>query len=563
MWKNGGIEILEIQVEDTVQPLPNGVDLWTFFGGAARATLSEKPEFTTVMLKNCTVKCVVRPDTAFYQGCGNANCQGHVKLPEGTCPHCPTEGTRKRWMIQFTLIIVQENASETATWVEFCGRQAMQMVHEGYLEANCAKPEIYDLNDKIEKRFPEGMKLDLVLWYRPTEGDDHVVSDPAKHVVMVRHAGGAPWESPEVTKVQLPTMSELLGASAGSLFRTPPPSPGRVPSSRPGEMRGPLSTLRYIVGLDNPSGTLCATNTLLQIIFHTPVLRKAVMELDREQNSHLAGLVQCVSNMAQGKMPSSFDRVQFQRLLQSTTLAAERHDPLACLPELWRELSLMWDISVGKVNTVLVKKCPNEHVLSHPVEESNFAVVHSTTGNLVGALELLTQPFAVTMECTECHETYDVLGHHDYGVRGNLLPILVQYPTSEGTSFQVPRQFTFAAADWEVMAVGEHRPSHWVAHVMVPTQKGLVHGPHLYTVDDERATLVPDSKFPVGMGCLVMAQRMRMAPGNPAIVPTACNEDAPSRLPPLPTNLLDVLRMASGANFPSATECIIADGTQP
>ena len=109
LWKNGGIEILDIEAEDSLRALPNNVSIWEFFGVAARSTLPERAEFTTAYITRCTVRYLLRADTSFYTGCGNANCQSLIRLAEGTCPHCPTEGARKRWMCQFSLEVALED----------------------------------------------------------------------------------------------------------------------------------------------------------------------------------------------------------------------------------------------------------------------------------------------------------------------------------------------------------------------------------------------------------------------------------------------------------------------
>lgn len=178
--------------------------------------------FLTAYVSGMKVQHAVRSETEFYAGCGNVRCQSFVNSDEGTCPHCPTEGARKRWTANFTLAFGMDDVNETTVYVEFGGRNAPALVSDSFLEPDRERPEIFEFNDLVCHRFPKGMLLDVFLWYRPTRTEG-VTSDPTKHMVKVRLANGEEWKTQISAQLPCPQWPLFLVPNQQPrLFQFPP-----------------------------------------------------------------------------------------------------------------------------------------------------------------------------------------------------------------------------------------------------------------------------------------------------------------------------------------------------
>lgn len=507
VWRAGGIEILEVYPSEYLKPIQG--DVWEIFARALRSTLPDSPHFTAAFVKNCEVQYVLANETVAYDGCGNPLCQGVTRVDQYTCPHCPTEANRKRKYYLFRLLVALDDVTQSVHEVEFAGRSALQMVAPELLDSNTAWPEFWEFNALIEEAIPTGTKLDLLVWSRGTEGEDHVLSDPHRHGILYRLSDGSAWPIVPPLPPKVQTLAELLGMPKSGID-SKSLATGRQNVRRP-----------LILGLDNATGNICATNTLLQMMVAVPCLHTLVdfackVPDGKLQPSHklvFRLLGECLDHLVvKHLVPSSMSRIALHRSLETAlSLSTDRRtkDNWADLRDFWRIFfCLITEAGLREMVTYISSEdettCPLGHSVRNWDEKSSQVgiEVHAVDGGLDDALRNLGVPFSREFHCEQCNARVVGTCKRDYVIVGSLFPILVNYPPGEeGIPFVVPKQFTFARQQWKVAAVGQHFPGHWVANV------GIASG-QVWTANDSICTMCPDGNFPVGCNCLIFASSM-------------------------------------------------------
>ena len=359
-----------------------------------------------------------------------------------------------------------ENDDSTLV-LQFSGRNALQIVCPSLLEANQDNVEIWHINDLVSIRFPPKTEIDVIVWYRPTEGDDHVLSDPTKHVVAVRLSGGRPW--PEIApRTVLPTLGDMIGPNRAPA--TPPSSPARA-----------SQTQVRIVTSNNPTGTLCATNTLLQIVAHTPVLSDALRSLQCITNHHNAlvtNFVRSFQGMHLRVPPNVHNRTLLHRAFQTAVPQMDSLDAFACLPQLWRstctvvQAATMLQLAPIRICAQRQRVCGHKHVHNDGESSAGALTLDGPIVSLQHELEGITAPFSVSLTCPQCNVTGQTSSTNQYQVLRDVLPIIIEQVSTVPTSMLMSLQF--AGVEWRVTAAAEFTPDHWVAHVCVPPDTALL-----------------------------------------------------------------------------------------
>ena len=506
-WLGGNIEIMEIKPRNYPIPLSR-IPLYTpfeTFGAAKPQKLQEERSSIVATTVKARVKVVDKSATETFEGCEAPGCNGILKL-DGSCPHCPGEGSRKVWMPKAVVEMEVEDDGGDFDF-EFRGRQLKLFLCEAWGEPNTPEPYRWDLNAKIAQRFPPGLEMELLVWLRQTEGENSILTDPKLVHVVLWQVNGRPfgWIPEPVQKTAPLTLATMYGPNLGSYAPQAPLGAATVSGAQP---PANFSDKRPI-GLRNPGGALCSILCLVQLMSWNPPLAALFNDPEClkvwENIPHLVTpLHHILTAMAKKQHPQPVHLSCLLNNLRGNLAADERHDIWASAPNLWRVMSHLFLFSAGGVQVAWERMCPNcnESVAFAPDPVSHTIDVHAEYGSLQAALHAVLEPRMVQWRCDECVvedqcEATPVFMHD-----GDFLVISVHQPAGEpvlgapenrwpprAVPFEVPNAFEFANKQWTTTGVALFTRAHWWACVRV--------GDSVWECNDDRVKPL-GSSFPPG-----------------------------------------------------------------